>query len=243
MTTSDNGSSDAEAAAIGRQRRRVVLGRRSVGVLVVASVLLYVVSIPLLKAVGNQLVHADPLERADAMIVLAPSLDRVLEAAELYRGGYAPVILLTREERQPAEQLLLERGIVESGEDRRRKILHALGVPLEAIVILDDYVSSTAGEALRFAQWASDHPVRSVLVVTSPLHTGRSRLAFMKALENFHVKVVVHPSTLTRFRSDTWWQSRDTLRDGVIEWQRLVYYRLVELPRLVPPSPARVGSP
>lgn len=132
------------------------------------------------------------MERADATIVMAPSLDRVLEAAELYRGGYAPVILLTREERQPAEQLLLERGIVESGEDRRRTILHALGVPLDAIVILDGYASSTAGEALGFARWARDQPVRSVLVVTSPVHTGRSRLTFMKALENLPVKVVVH---------------------------------------------------
>ena len=205
-------------------------------------VLTYAVSTPLLTSVGNQLIHADPLERADAMIVLAPWLDRIIEAAELYRSGYAPLVLLTRESREQAEQLLIDRGVVESGEERRRNVLHALGVPLEAIVILDGYVSSTADEAVTFAEWARGRPVHSVLVVTSPLHSRRSRLTFVRALQNLRVNVVVRPSKLMQFRTDSWWQSRSTLRDGVLELQKLVYYRLVELPRLAAPGPARVGS-
>jgi hypothetical protein len=29
------------------------------------------------------------------------------------------------------------------------------------------------------------------------------------------------------------------LRDGFIEWQKLVYYRLIELPRMTPPAGRR----
>ena len=220
-----------------RPRRRRLLQVSIAGVLLL-SVVTYAASTPILTAIGGLLVHADPLERVDAMIVLAPTLDRILEAADLYRGGHAPLVLVTRERRGAAEQLLIDRGLVESGEDRRRQLLHALGAPLESIVVLDGFASSTAEEAMRFADWARGRPVRSVLVVTSPEHTARARLTFVRAVRNLPVKVIVHPSTLTQFRPDTWWHSRSTLREGVLELQKLLYYRLVELPRLVPPGPA-----
>ncbi len=185
---------------------------------------------------GAQLIHADPLQRSDAIIVLAPSLDRVMEGADLYRSGYAPVVILTRGQREEVENELISRGIIASLEDRRRQALIALGVPAETIVVLEPLADSTADEAQAFASWASTRPVRRVIVVTSPPHTARSRLAFMRAVENLSIEVLMRPSNRNKFRSDTWWRGRDTLRDGMLEWQKLVYYRLVELPRLVPPS-------
>jgi uncharacterized SAM-binding protein YcdF (DUF218 family) len=225
------------AGSVERERpgRRRLLAAVA-AVLVALVLLVYAFSTPLLTAMGAALVHADPLERADAMIVLAPLIDRVVEAAELYRGGYAPIVVLTRETRDPAEQFLIDRGIVDSGEEGRRDILNALGVPLDAIVILDGVVNSTADEARGFADWAGHHAIRSVMVVTSPSHTARSRLAFLDALENLPIKVIVRPSRLDGFRSDTWWRSRGTLREGIVEWQKLVYYRLVELPSAAPGS-------
>ena len=211
---------------------------RLAAALALIAALLYGGSGPLLTALGSQLVHADSLERVDAMIVLAPWLERVMEAADVYRRGYAPLIVLTREVRDPAEQILIDRGIAQSGEERRRQILQALGVPADAIVVLDGFVGSTADEALAFAAWARSRPIGSVMVVTSPPHTARSRLTFLRALENLDIEVIVRPATLGRFRSDTWWHSRGGLRDGLLEWQKLAYYRLVELPRLVPPPPA-----
>ncbi|HEY3186399.1 MAG TPA: hypothetical protein VGJ70_02920, partial [Solirubrobacteraceae bacterium] len=48
---------------------------------------------------GRALVVADPLPaHADAIVVMAGSIaDRVLEAADLYRAGIAPRIVVTRE--------------------------------------------------------------------------------------------------------------------------------------------------
>ena len=198
---------------------------------------LYAFSPTILRVIGAQLIHADPLQRSDAVIVLAPFLDRVLEGADLYRSGYAPVVILTRGQRDEVEGELIERGIIGSLEDRRRQALIALGVPAEAILVLAPLADSTADEAQAFANWAKTHSVRRVIVVTSPPHTARSRLTFMRAVEKLSIEVLMRPSTRNKFRSDTWWHSRDTFRDGVLELQKLVYYRLIELPRLVPPAP------
>ena len=217
----------------GRRRRWT---RLAVGLIVMA-ILIYLVSPTVLTAVGGQLIYADPLERADAIVVLAPFLDRLMEGADLYRQGLAPLVILTRGTRDAGEQELIDRQIIDSSEERKRRALIALGVPADAIVILDPLVDSTSDEARAFADWARRHPIRRVIVVTSPLHTGRSRLTFLRAVENLPIEVLVRPSTRNSFRRDTWWRSRDTFRDGLIEWQKLVYYRLIELPRLVPVQP------
>jgi uncharacterized SAM-binding protein YcdF (DUF218 family) len=193
--------------------------------------LLYAASTPLMTAAGRQLVHDDPLRRVDAIIALASGLDRLVEAADLFKDGYAAQLVLTSEPLTPAEEFLIDRRIeVETADRRRRRILEALGVPASAIVILPEPVNSTVEEAHVFAKWASTHPVRSLMIVTSPPHTARARLTFMHELQDRNIEVFSRAARLGAFRPDSWWRSRATLRDGVLEWQKLVYYRLVELP-------------
>lgn len=212
----------------GRSRRTRV-GYLLAGVGVVAA-LVYVGSAPLLTAAGHQLVHEDPVERVDAIIVLAPGLDRVIEAAQLYRRGYTPLIVLTREPPVKSIEFLRTVGVrVETGEDLRRRVLEELGVPASSIVVLEGIVTSTADEARALARWASDRSIRSVMVVTSPSHTGRSRLTFRHILRDRPIKVLVRPSTIETFHPEQWWRTRSNLRDGILEWQKLVYYQLVEL--------------
>jgi uncharacterized SAM-binding protein YcdF (DUF218 family) len=201
---------------------------------VVAALLVYAFSNHILVALGNQLIHSDPLQRADAIVVLAPRYDRVVTGAELYRQGYAPVVVLTRELRELTQGQLIERGVIESGEEQRRKVLVAYGVPPAAIVVLPTWVDSTADEARAFAEWAARHSIKRVIVVTSPLHTARSRLTFTRAVENLEIEVLVRPSSVSSFRSETWWRSRTTFREGLLELQKLIYYRLVEVPRMTP---------
>jgi uncharacterized SAM-binding protein YcdF (DUF218 family) len=213
-----------------RRRRRTWI---AAGVLA-AALLTFALSPRLLTAAGGLLIHADPLQRADAIVVLAPLLDRVMEAAELYRQGYAPLVIVTRPARDIGAQELIDRGIFRSSEDQRRDALIALGVSPGSIVVLDGLVDSTAEEARLFAEWASSRPIRRAIVVTSPPHTYRSRHTFRRAVENLGLEILVHPSSRHPFRSDTWWRSRGTLRDGLSEWQKLLYYRLIELPRMTP---------
>jgi len=200
-------------------------------VFVALSTALYALSTTILTAIGDQLVHADALERADAIVVLAPLVERLVEAADVYKQGYAPAVVLTRENRDAAEQMLIDRGVIRPREEERRGILIALGVAADAIVILDPFIASTAEEAGAVSDWARRQNVRKLIVVTSSFHTARARLSLMRAVADRPIAIIMRPAAMSRFHSDTWWRSRDTLRDGFLEWQKLLYYRLVELPR------------
>ena len=61
---------------------------------------------------GRYLQHEDPLVKADAMFVLAGTrLERPLEAVDLFKEGYAPLIVLSPGRPEPGERLLRQRGI------------------------------------------------------------------------------------------------------------------------------------
>src|SRR3982750_996632 len=61
---------------------------------------------------GRFLQHDDPLEKADAIFMLAGvRIERCLETVELYKAGYAPLIVLSPGRMDPGELLLRQRGI------------------------------------------------------------------------------------------------------------------------------------
>src|SRR5207245_31788 len=66
-----------------------------------------------LLGAGRLLVAADPLPpRADAIVILAGSVpDRTLEAADLYRAGLAPRVVVTRERLPRGQAALRARGV------------------------------------------------------------------------------------------------------------------------------------
>src|SRR5262245_27395681 len=71
----------------------------------------YLAREPILTQIGNQLIRNDRLSRADAIVVLGGGTPlREIEAADLYRAGYAPRLLMTVEREPPGSSLLEARG-------------------------------------------------------------------------------------------------------------------------------------
>src|SRR5689334_19957449 len=103
--------------------------------------MLVTVSVAALLAtrLGGFLVLEDPLDKADAIIVLGGTMyERPLEAADLYRAGYAPRIFLIRELQDWGEFELIKRGITYSrAVDLQAAVMEKAGVPHEAIAIID----------------------------------------------------------------------------------------------------------
>ncbi len=96
--------------------------------------------------VGRWLVVEDPLGKARAIAVLSGSMPlRAMEAAKLYRQGYAPEIWLTHSA-EPAG-ILGAMGIPFTGEDyyNARVLIHE-GVPESAIRVIDPPIKNTADE-------------------------------------------------------------------------------------------------
>ncbi|HET6891568.1 MAG TPA: YdcF family protein, partial [Pyrinomonadaceae bacterium] len=132
---------------------------------------------------ARALIVSAPLSSADAIVVLSGSsayLERTHKAAELYRQGRAPLVLMTDDHTQGGWSTALQRNpyFVERG----REELVKEGVPAEKIRVVPGVASSTRDEALILREYALAQGLRSILVVTSAYH---SRRALRSLRQNF----------------------------------------------------------
>lgn len=166
--------------------------------------------------VGRWLVVQDPLVKARAIAVLSGRMPlRAIEAAKLYREGYAPEIWLTRST-EPAATLE-EMGIPFAGEDyyNARILIHE-GVPQEAIRILEPPIVNTANEIGVIASALEHEKDRSVILVTTKAHTRRVGLLWRRlALNRGHA--TVRAASGDPFDPRHWWRNTSDALDVVRE--------------------------
>ena len=195
--------------------------RRSV--LILAPLL--IIGVFLLRGLGSWLVVADPLEKADALLVLGGTMyERQLEAVDLYKEGWTPRLYLLREIADWGEVELRKRGIdYLNAVDIQVDAMVKLGVPREAISILDQ-ANSTAQEADILYALSMREKFSKVIIVTSKQHTRRARLVMNRRMSGTAVKVMVRPSRYDRANVERWWTERATLRFTLFESQRLFGY-------------------
>lgn len=177
---------------------------------------------------GRFLQHDDPLQKADAILMLAGArVERCLEAYELYKSGYAPVIVLSPGRMEQAERLLRDRGVRMLLEvDLQRDLLRQLGVPAEGTLTLPVSVDNTAQEAEALHDLARARGWRRVIVVTSKYHTRRSRFGFRREFAGSGTEIIVRSSRFDPSDPAHWWRSRPDVRFVLEEWGKLTAYRL-----------------
>jgi len=182
----------------------------------------------ILRSIGGQLIREDRLTPASAIVVLSGGVPaRELEAADLFKQGIAPVILLPHDPERQGVLQLRGRGVaMETELELRLRILRTLGVPSGAIVVLDPEIQSTDREAVVVVDYAASHQLSSLVVVTSAFHTGRVKMVYGRLLRERSIDVAVRKARAEAYAPDNWWHSRVGLRDGLIEWQKLWLYRI-----------------
>ena len=175
---------------------------------------------------GSFLAREDPLEKADAIFVLAgTAMTRQLEGADLFLAGYAPRIVLTREPSDPAFDVIAKKGLVfPTAADRARDVYLALGIPLDAVVVPDRLHRSTAAEAITLRELARMYQWRRVIVVTSKYHLRRAGFAFRRELDGTGVEVMMRGSRYDRAVPERWWRVRADIRDILSEVPKLLAY-------------------
>ena len=95
-------------------------------------------------------------------------MERWLEAYDLYREGYAPLIMLSPERAEAAESLIRSRGITfPSTPELQRNALVQLGVPAAAILAPAGWVDNTAQEGDLLGATATGRGWKRVIVVTA----------------------------------------------------------------------------
>lgn len=213
-------------------RRRWLLGA-----LLAAVALFAVAARPLARAAGEALVESDALAPVDAIVVLTGSYpDRILEAAALYREGAAPRIILCREPENAGFRRLAELGVrVPRLFELNRSIAEQLGVPPDAITVLERPAGSTYSEAEVALEYAQSQGYRGLLVVTSKYHSARAGRIY-RYLAGDQIRILVRPARDDDFQAATWWQDRVSTRRVVIEYQKLLTFLLLDRWRLTPLS-------
>ncbi len=169
------------------------------------------------------------IERADALVVLSGSanyIERARLAAELFKQGRAPKVVLTNDYQQSgwlsAEQrnpLFVERARME---------LERVGVPPERIEMLPQAVTSTYEEALLLREYATVHNLDSILIVTSAYHSRRSLWTFRHVFQGTDLDVglqTVAPGEQTPHPA-VWWLYARGWQMVTGEYMKLVYYRI-----------------
>jgi uncharacterized SAM-binding protein YcdF (DUF218 family) len=184
---------------------------------------------PILTHVANYLIVSDPLEEADGIAVLSgDETARCPKAAALFLQGWASRILVTKGEHPYATQALKRYNIRElEYHEKCLAILRFYKVPESAIETLDGYNESTADEAEKLRRYLQEQGMKRLIVVTSNLHTRRSRLLLRRLLGGTGVRVSVQPSPPNSlFDPRVWWTRRGDSKILLWEYQKLAFYAL-----------------
>lgn len=161
--------------------------------------------------------------KSDAIFVLAGDYTRPPYAADLYLQGFAPTVYVSRPNKEPIYAELRKLNIqLQKHEDIYKKILMAKGVPSHAIITFGEGILSTVEEAETLKKIYGDK-LNSLLIVTSPSHTRRSKLIFEKVMPDIRITVV--PTPYEHFPQQ-WWKNRSASLAVVSETAKTLFYLL-----------------
>ncbi len=172
-----------------------------------------------LAAAGALLIVGDPLRKSDVVVLLGGGdRQRTAEAVRIYQERYATLLVLT------------ETGEVDpdSGEAYSKLQMEevtALGVPTGGVAFTPEHGNSTYEEAIAVREMLTEtNHVRSVIIVTDPYHTMRTRLIYREVFRATDIRVSVRPVRGHWYRSTTWWMSREGWERTITEYVKLFAY-------------------
>ncbi len=175
----------------------------------------------LLRSAGWALVADDPPAKADVIVISTDAMGAgILEAADLARAGFAsriaifdrPVTRMSREfARRGVQPLDLKSVSIQ--------LLHGLG--LNDITVIPPVVG-TVDEGKVLQQWCAANSIHSILFVSVPDHSRRTRRVLNRALGPRGVRVMVRYARFSEFDPDSWWQSRGGQRVQAVESEKLL---------------------
>jgi uncharacterized SAM-binding protein YcdF (DUF218 family) len=171
--------------------------------------IIYLARTPLLRAAGGFWIAQDRMEPADVIIVIGDddfTADRATEAAALFHGGWAPLIVASGRMLRPYSTIA----------DLMTQDLESRGVPAKAIVRFSHRASNTLEEAKDLQVLIAQNGWRRILLVTSNYHTRRAQYIFRKVLPA-NVSLEVVGAFDAEFEPDTWWQSRQGRKIFLLE--------------------------
>ncbi|MEN6524251.1 MAG: YdcF family protein [Anaerolineaceae bacterium] len=173
----------------------------------------------ILTAMGGILIIADPLRSSDAVVVLSGGGDmsRLEEGARIFLEKDAQWVILT--ETTPGEGEKVS-GTTILFKDTARN----LGIPDSAILVTKQAAFSTLEEAQQTLELANRNSFKSLIIVTDPFHTFRTRLIFRSVFKGSGIDIYVRPVRGHWYHSTNWWMTAEGRRATVSEYVKIIAY-------------------
>ena len=173
------------------------------------------------------LIREAPLDKADAIVVLSGSAtfkERTREAAKLFFEGRASRIVITNDNQQGPWSSSDQRNLFFY--ERSLEQLRNAGVPSQNIEVLMQPVTSTYNEAEGIRDYAKQHGLRSILIVTSAYHSRRALWVFTKVFRDAGVQIGLDaaPPGYQSPPPATWWLRLKGWQQVPNEYLKMVYY-------------------
>ncbi len=186
-------------------------------------ILAYVFRAPILTEAADILIVNDPPKPADIIFLLNGDYNtRPFRAAELYKQGFAPQIVIARCEDSPAVEL----GLIPNETDIAVGVLKRMGVPAGKITILpiQGGVTSTFDEAAALHKYVETNSIGKVMLVTSAFHSRRAKWIFEQELAGLPVSLEMVAVPYSTFDRTNWWTNENGLITLDNEYIKLFFY-------------------
>jgi uncharacterized SAM-binding protein YcdF (DUF218 family) len=167
---------------------------------------------------GSVLIVSRDVGEPDAIVMLASHEFERLPATVALAKRYPSSRVLLTVPQAPNRwncHMCLERAV----------LMQSAGIARARIVELPNRALNTYGEAVATRHYLAEHPLRRVMIVTSPYHTRRAFNTFAHVLKGTGTEVGVHPATVwSTALPERWWRSSYDRAYVPYEWAGLLYY-------------------
>jgi len=187
--------------------------------------------IPLLTALGGYLIVEHEPEKSDVIVCLAgKNIERSLEVVDAYRKGLAPYIFMAKKSKPDGFEYLTKKVRDYPADfDLFTLIMEGFQIPEKAILSSEERVGYTLDEVRLVHKFVLERGFKSLIVITSLTHSRRAWLTFTKVFKDDDIKIISLPSHYQLFNPKDWWKKRKCIYDLILEYQKLIYYKIAYL--------------
>lgn len=174
-----------------------------------------------MNEVSKFLVHSDPLEPAEAIIVLSGSGtgNRVEAGAKLFKMGLGKFIVISGDKVYPGyyTHILMKNHAIN------------LGVPENKIIASKiEGEISTWGEGISNLKKLKEKNFKSFILVTSAFHSYRAHIIYEQLISDFgyNFKWATYPAEDPLVPITNWRKKRVAKKALLLEFMKLIYFRI-----------------
>lgn len=181
----------------------------------VTAVLIFMGAETAFTAIGRYFSPTDSLTKADAIVVVSGSNERLDHALSLYKQGFGPKLIFS--------------GAASEGPTSNAKAwkIAAIknGVPTDAI-ITEEKAASTYENALFTKDIILERGFKQIILVSSVYHQRRTYESFKNVLKGHDVVIQNSPAAVPLWRVTNWWQSKSGVQTTMKEGVKLLWLKI-----------------